>query len=136
MILRDNDKGKPSGINGMTRGYESHVLEVTRICANSWESFTSKHIAWCWKSSTILSASDVSDQTKIYGDNLGSSAQDEAVAEVLFLMKQLSLGQQAKCFIDSDIASITRNDFCEWMDVESNINVRKGIVEDAMAEEE
>ena len=37
MTVRDNDKGKPSGINGMTGGYDSHVLDVTRICAKSWE---------------------------------------------------------------------------------------------------
>ena len=39
-------------------------------------------------------------------------------------------------FIDSDIASITRNDLCEWMDVESNINGKKGMVEYAMSEED
>ena len=39
-------------------------------------------------------------------------------------------------FIDSDIASITRNDLWEWMDVESNINGKKGMVEYAMSEED
>ena len=51
-------------------------------------------------------------------------------------MKQLNLDEQAKLFIDSDIESITTNDLCEWMDIEGNINIKKGMVQDAMAEEE
>ena len=51
-------------------------------------------------------------------------------------MKQLNLDEQATLFIDSDIASITTNDLCEWMDVESKINVIKRIVENAMDDEE
>ena len=112
------------------------MLEVTRIYAKSWESVTSQHIAWCWKSSTILSASDVSDQTQIYDKNIGNNTQGEAFAEVLSLMKQLTLDEQAKLFIDSDFPSITTNDLCKWIDVESNINVIKIIVEDVMVEQE
>ena len=51
-------------------------------------------------------------------------------------MKQLTLDEQTKLFIDADIASITTNDLCEWMDVDSNINDEKRIVEDVMAEEQ
>ena len=51
-------------------------------------------------------------------------------------MKQLTLDEQAKLFIDSDNSFDTTNDFCELMDIQSNINVKKGTVEDAMAEEE
>ena len=39
-------------------------------------------------------------------------------------------------FLDLDIASFTTNGLCERMDIEININVKKRIVEDAMAEEE
>ena len=39
-------------------------------------------------------------------------------------------------FICSDIGSVTSNSLCEWIDIESNINVKKGMLEDAMAEEE
>ena len=63
---------------------------------------------------------------------MGKSAQDEAVADLLSLMRQLTLDEQEKLFIGSDTASFTTNDLCEWMDVESNINVIKGMVEDAM----
>ena len=89
------------------------MKNVTGISANSWKSVTSQHVAWCWKSSTILCASDVSNKFNIYGNNIGNSAQDEAVPEVLSLMKQLTLDDQEKLFIDSYIASITANDFCD-----------------------
>ena len=39
-------------------------------------------------------------------------------------------------FNDSYIATVTSNNLYEWMDIESNLNVKKGMVEDAMAEEE
>ena len=39
-------------------------------------------------------------------------------------------------FIDSDIGSVTSNSLCEWIDIGSNINVKKGMLEDAMAEEQ
>ena len=113
----------------MEEGYELHVLDVKIICSKSLESVTSQHIAWCWKSSTILRASDFSDQTEIYGKNIGNSAQVKSVVEVLSLMKQLTLDEQAKLFIESDIASITTNDLCEGMNVESNINVKNGMLE-------
>ena len=82
-ILRDKDKGKPYGMKVMAEGYNWHILDVTRICTKSGEAVTSHHIASCWKSSGILCASDVADITKIYGKNIGNSAQDEAVADPL-----------------------------------------------------
>ena len=42
---------------------------------------------------------------------IGGSAQDEDVSDLLSLLKELSLEEQEKLFIDSDIASITTNDF-------------------------
>ena len=42
-ILRDNDKIKPSEMKGMTGGYDSHVLEKTRICVKSWKYVTLQH---------------------------------------------------------------------------------------------
>ena len=38
--------------------------------------------------------------------------------------------------MDSDISSVTTNEFFEWVDIESSMNVKKGMGEDAMAEEE
>ena len=52
-------------------------------------------------------------------------AQDEEVADLLPLMKQLTLDEEAELFMDSDIAFATTNNLGEWMDVESNINVKK-----------
>ena len=82
----------------MAKGYNSHILDVTRIWAKSGEAVTSQHIAWCWKSSRILSASDVADLTQIYGRNIGKCAQDEEVADLLSLMKQRTLDEQADFF--------------------------------------
>ena len=45
-------------------------------------------------------------------------------------MKQLTLEEQAGLFIDSDITYTPANDLCEWMDIESNVNVKKGMVEE------
>ena len=50
------------------------------------------------------------------------------------LTMQRTLDRQAEMFIDSDIASVTTHNLCEWMDIESDINVKTGIVQDAMAE--
>ena len=47
VILRDNNKGKIYEMKGMEEGYDSQVLDFTRICAKSWESVTSQHIDWC-----------------------------------------------------------------------------------------
>ena len=51
-------------------------------------------------------------------------------------MKQLTLNEQEKLFIDSYIASFTKKDLWQWMNVETNINVKNGMVKDALAEEE
>ena len=97
----------------MSEGYDPHMMDVTRICGKSWEAVTSQDIARDWKSTGILSASDVSHLTQIYGKNTGNSAQDEEVADLLSLMMQLTLDKQAESFIDSDIASVTNNILCE-----------------------
>ena len=64
-IVRDKYKGKRFGMKGMEEGYNSHMLDVTRICAKTGEAVTSQLIVWCWKSSGILSASDLADITLI-----------------------------------------------------------------------
>ena len=51
--------GKPAGTKGMAEGCDSHMLDVMRICGNSWEGVTSQHIDQCWKSSGIFSGTDV-----------------------------------------------------------------------------
>ena len=95
----------------MTEGYNPHILDTTRIWANSWEAVTSQQIARSWKSPGIFPGSTVAYLDRIYGKNIGNSAHDEEVADLFCLMKQLTLGEQAELFIDSDIASSTTNDF-------------------------
>ena len=51
-------------------------------------------------------------------------------------MKQLALHEQAELLIDSYIERDTIVNLCECMDIESHINVKKDMVEDAMLEEE
>ena len=52
-------------MRGIADGYYSHMLDVIRICAKSWEYVTFQHIDWCWKSSGILSASHVAGLTPV-----------------------------------------------------------------------
>ena len=134
-ILPDEYKGKPFGMEGMSEGYDPHMLDVTQICAKSCEALTSQHIARCLKSPGIVSGSDVAELTQIYGTNIDDSALDKKVADLLSLMKQLTLDGQAELFIDPDIAIVSTNDLCVWVDIENNINVKKGMIEHAMAEE-
>ena len=112
-------------MRGMAEEYDRHLLDVMRICVNSWKAVTSKHIGRWWKSCGIVSVSDVADLTQLSGENIGKYVQDEEEAYLCSLMKQLTLDEQAQSFIDSDIASISSNALCEWMDIGSNINVKK-----------
>ena len=96
--LREKYERKPSGMQGMSEGYDAYMLNVTRICTKSWEAVTSRHIARNQKSSSISYESNVPDLTHIYVKNMGNSAQDEEVADPLSLMKHLTLNGQAKFF--------------------------------------
>ena len=51
-------------------------------------------------------------------------------------MKPVILDEQAELIIDSDIASVTTTNFCEWVDIGSNINDKNGMVKFSMANEE
>ena len=51
-------------------------------------------------------------------------------------MKQLTSDEKTELFIDSYNTSGTTHNFCEWIYILGNINVREGRVEDAMTEEE
>ena len=59
--LRDKYKGKPAVKKGMAEGYDSNMLDLTRIFAKSGEVVTLQHIARCWKLYGISSTSDVVD---------------------------------------------------------------------------
>ena len=76
-------------------------------------------------SSGFLSSSDVAGLTQVYGKKICRNGQDEKYSDLLPLMKQLPLDEQAELFIDSDIGSIATNNLCDWMEIESNINVKK-----------
>ena len=93
----------------MAECYDSLMLDYRKICAKILEAVTSQHIVLCWKSSDMLCTSDVPDLTHIYGNNIGNSAQDKAVANLLSLMKQRPLDEQAEFFIDSDNTSSSTN---------------------------
>ena len=112
-------------MKGIAEDNDPHMLGVMRIYAKSWEAVTSQHIARYWKSSGLLYVSDVADVRQLYGESIGKSSQDEEFADLLSLMKKLTLDEQEELFIDLDVSSITTNDLCEWMDIESNINVKK-----------
>ena len=81
--LRDKYKRKPDGMKGMAEGYDTHMLDVTRICTKIFEALTSHHIDGCWKSCSMLSASDVANLTQLYGKNIRHRSQDEEVADLL-----------------------------------------------------
>ena len=75
-----------------------------------------------------LFASDAADYTQIYDKNIRNSSQNEEVADLLSLMEQELLFEQTELSIDLDIAFVTSNNLCEWMDILSNINVIKLVV--------
>ena len=102
--LRDKSEEKPAWIKHMSKGYDTHMMDVMHICAESWESVTLQHIAWCRKSCDILSVCDVADLTLLNGDNIGEIAEGEEVAHLLSLMMQLTLDKTEYSFIDSYIA--------------------------------
>ena len=110
-------------MKGMAERYDPHMWDLMRICVKIWKAITWSNFALLWKSSEILSVSDVADITQLHCENIGKSAQDEELADLLSLMKQRTLDEQAELFIDSEIASITPNDLCEWIDIESIINI-------------
>ena len=118
----------------MSECYDPHMLGYTRICVKSWDAVRQQDIARRWKRSGILSPSDVAGLARIDGKTIGSSAQDEEFAALFALTMQLTLAGQGKVLIDSDIASVTTNDLWEWMDIDSDINIRKGMVEGAIVE--
>ena len=56
---------------------------------------------------------------------IGKISQDKEVFDLLTLMTELTVDEQAELFIESDISFITTNDLCERMDIESTINMKK-----------
>ena len=115
--LCDKYKGKPSEMKSMSEGYDPRMLHVMQICWKSWEAVTSQNIArWC-RLSSILSASDGSNPTQIYGKNICNRAQDKEYADMLFLITQLSLDEQVEFFAESDITSVTITNLCEWVTI-------------------
>lgn len=65
--LREQHKSKANGMKGLAEGTDPHMLDVTRLCAMSWEDVTQDAIARCWARSGILPLSDRADLEQVSG---------------------------------------------------------------------
>lgn len=67
----------------------------------------------------------------ISGKKKHSNKQEKVVDDILSLMGKLSLEGQAELLRQLDLPKVTALHFGDWMEVETNVNVRDGMVEDA-----
>ena len=65
---RRDEKKKAAGMKGIADGYDPHMLDVSRLCAQSWDQVGQDSIASCWEKSGILPVSDKAVIMRVSGE--------------------------------------------------------------------
>lgn len=132
---RDASKNRTSGMKGIQKGYEAHMLVVSRISKLSWDDILAESIARCWVKSRILPISvgmGLAEDFEKRKVSLGNDAED-----IVEMMGTLSIRGRAELFRNSDVlVTPSKGDIESWFGIECDEEVQDGMIEDAMDEVE
>lgn len=127
---REANHKNPGGMNGIAEGYEPHMLDVTRLVKQSWESVSQMTIARCWMKARCLPSGMNAELNSTFGRMRNSSRSDE-VMELVDLLGQLRIGADDSDPLQHDIdKDVSERDMERWVNIEADDDVTSAFCAD------
>lgn len=135
MERRQHNWGLAPGMTGLAEGYDPHMLDVTHLVRVSWEKVQPMTIAQCWVKSKVLPQSHSAELNSIHG-KMQNTFEEAIVEDIVSSLSSLSLKESKDIpLLQLEPLQITCSSITEWINVESNEEVRDALINDAIEED-
>lgn len=127
----------PAGTKGLDEGHDPHLLDVSELIDEAWDSLTVRTIARCWIKADILPRFMHHELIFEHGkptESLKRECYRREVEEISRLLEKMKMAYVEPSTIDEngDGYVMGLEEIVDWIDIEDNEVVQSAIVNDDM----
>lgn len=133
---REDSIAMPPGMRGLSEGFDPHMLDVTNLVKETWDLVSKETVVRCWLKSRCLPECLQGELSSHYS-NVGISTSPHDVEKIVQCMEKLSLEvHRSDPLYDQTREQVTSEDVRKWLTIESDEDVRLGMVDDELQQQE
>lgn len=131
---RDGSAELVSGMRGLAEGHDPHMLDVARLCSESWDLVTEMTICRCWVKSDMLPRGTSTDLNATFG-RMSNTSREEEIMRMVEMFKKITIAVDLRDpLYEYHTEDVGFSDVSRWSEIESDVEVQTAMVDDDMHE--